>query len=250
MQISVVVIVKNGEKYIARCLESAKSFSDDLVVVIDNLTTDATAAIASACGARVFFRDFDGYTGQKNYANSLAIHDWILSLDVDETASLGLAAAIRSLPAIPLYPAYSLPRKNKIFGRYIAHTNWDPNGMIRLFDRRHCRWQGDIHEQIVTEGAVGRLYDGILHDNYQTVDQFIARQDIYSSARANELYLNGVRFSFVRLIGAPVYDFLRRFVLHAGFLDGWHGLFLSYLMAYYHLSVWIKLWLKYHPVSS
>jgi glycosyltransferase involved in cell wall biosynthesis len=250
MKVSVVIIARDAEKFIPNSLSGLKSLTDDIVVVVDSRTLDNTKTIAEKLGCRVFTRAFDSFSGQKNYADSLAAYDWILSLDADETVSQGLLAAIKSLPDTSLFQAYYIPRKNKIFGKYIEHANWDPNGLIRLFNRLNCSWVGEIHEEIVTEHGIGRLYDCIYHDNYRTVEEFMTRQDNYSTLRADELYLQKIPFSWVKFLSDPLEDFGRRYFVHAGFMEGLHGLFLSYLMAVYHLSVWIKLWQKYQKVSS
>jgi hypothetical protein len=126
--------------------------------------------------------------------------------------------------------AYAIPRQNIIFGQVIQHTNWDPNPIIRLYDKTKSHWQGPVHEQIITQGPVGRLKSPIIHHNYSSVEEFITRMNRYTSLESQ--------------ITNPFFDFFRRYVWHAGFLDGWHGLFLSYLMMVYHLTTWIKLWEK------
>lgn len=250
MQISVTIVAYNAARFLPACLESVKMISDDIVVVVDDRTTDSTVQIAQKYNARVYTRKFDNFADQKNYATGQARHTWILSLDADEQISTSLATCIYNLPELPLYPAYSIPRKNKIFGKFIEHSNWDPNGIVRLFDKNHSHWEGKIHEQIITDGTVGKLYDPITHDNYQTAVQFLDKQSRYSTARADELVTQKVVFSPAQVILQPLFEFFRRYILHAGFLDGWHGLHLAYLMMIYHLSVWIKVWQKQNPTSA
>jgi glycosyltransferase involved in cell wall biosynthesis len=242
MKVSVTIIARDAQKWLPGCLKSIGGLTDDVVVVVDDRTTDDTARIAGNFKARVFMRNFDNFAGQKNYALSRTGYRWVLSLDADETASETLVRAIASLPETPPFCAYRIPRKNKIWGRYIEHSNWDPDGLIRLFDKTRCRWSGEVHEEIIPDGITGNLYDPIYHDNYRSVAEFLSRQNGYSSLAAKELAKKGVGFSYIQLFWQPEYEFLRRFVIHAGFLDGFHGLFLSYLMAIYRLSLWIKLW--------
>lgn len=250
MNVSVTVIALNSQDIISACISSIKSLTKDIVVVVDSRTTDNTVQVAAALGGRVFIRDFNSYSDQKNFANSRTQNNWVLSLDADETASPGLIAAIKNLPCPQLFQAFYIPRKNKIFGKYINYSNWDPNGLIRLFNKQQCSWVGEVHEEVATTDEVGRLYDYIYHDNYRTVEEFISRQDKYSTLRAEELYFRRIPFSYIRCLGEPLLDFGRRLILHAGYLDGLHGLFLSFLMMVYHYSVWIKLWQKYQNISS
>jgi glycosyltransferase involved in cell wall biosynthesis len=250
MQVSVVVIARDAQDHLPNCLSSIAFLTNDIVVVVDKRTTDNTYQIAKNFSAKVAVRDFNDFSSQKNFADSLAAHPWILSLDADEVASEALVKAIQILPATPLYSAYSIPRYNLIFNKYIKYTNWDPHGLIRLFNKNYCQWVGEVHETITTAGEVGRLLDPILHNNYDSAEQFVARQNIYSSMEADRLFRQGTRFSPMLLCFQPIYDFFRRFILHTGFLDGWHGLYLSYLMAIYHISIWVKLWQKYQKNSA
>ena len=66
------------------------------IVVVDSHSTDETVAIARQHTDRVVVREWPGYIDQKNYAASLAAHDWILSLDADERVTPELAAEIQA----------------------------------------------------------------------------------------------------------------------------------------------------------
>ena len=67
MEISVVIITKNEECNLARCLASVASIADD-VVVVDSFSTDATERIAREHGARFVQHAFEGHIEQKNWA--------------------------------------------------------------------------------------------------------------------------------------------------------------------------------------
>jgi (heptosyl)LPS beta-1,4-glucosyltransferase len=95
-KLSVVIITFNEEKNIERCLTSVKDIADDIVVV-DSYSTDNTGVICKKAGARFFQRQWAGYSEQKNYGNSLALFDWILSLDADEALSDDLKKSIISI---------------------------------------------------------------------------------------------------------------------------------------------------------
>jgi hypothetical protein len=153
-----------------------------------------------------------------------------LSLDADEELSPALIEELQKHKFVNA--AYIIPRKNIIFGKVINYTNWDPNGVMRLFQKSQGKFVGNVHEQWQTNGPVGKLISPIIHHNYSSVEDFITRMNAYTTLETKATN--------------PIYDFLRRFVWHAGFLDSWHGLFLSYLMAIYHLTVYVKLWQKEH----
>jgi glycosyltransferase involved in cell wall biosynthesis len=245
---SVNFIVKNGEKTLTSALESVKDLSDDLIIIIDSGSSDTSEEIARKFTPHVFIRKFDDFSSQRNFAISKSRHDWIFSLDADEQLSQGLKSELSkfSQKENPDSSAFYIPRQNIIFGKSIRHTNWDPDGIIRLFDKTKGSWQGQIHESWVTSGRVGKLYSPIIHHNYGSVEEFITRLNTYTTVEAEQLFTHHTSFSFLRMIWDAKYDFLRRYIRHAGFLDGWHGLYLSCLMAFYHLTVHVKLWQKSH----
>jgi glycosyltransferase involved in cell wall biosynthesis len=247
-ELSVAIIAKNAASSIGRCLESCSAVSEDIVVIIDSSTTDTTASVCRKYKARLYTRKFDNFANQKNYALTHTRNHWVLSLDADEWIDSGLQSELSALVPQHNITAYRLPRKNIIFGKVINHTNWDPHGLVRLFDRRKSDWQGDVHEQIRTKGEISEFFAPIYHENYQTVEEFLTRQDKYSTLEADEKLRLGVRFNLLSALFQPVFEFLRRYLWHAGFLDGWHGFYLSYLMAVYHFSVWVKLWQKSRAV--
>src|SRR5690349_648309 len=96
-KVSVTVITKNEATDIAGALRSV-AWADDILVV-DSGSDDETVAIARQHTDRVVVREWPGYVAQKNYAASLARHDWVLSLDADERVTRDLAADIQALLA-------------------------------------------------------------------------------------------------------------------------------------------------------
>ena len=91
-RISACIIAFNEADRLRDCLSSL-AFCDEIVVV-DSGSTDATVALATALGARVLQRDFDGYRSQKAYCVEQASHDWVLCLDADERISDALRSSI------------------------------------------------------------------------------------------------------------------------------------------------------------
>ena len=94
-KLSVTVVAKNESADLGDALASV-AWADEIVVV-DSHSTDDTVAVARRYTDRVVVHDWLGHIEQKNYAASLASHDWILSLDADERVSLALADEIRAL---------------------------------------------------------------------------------------------------------------------------------------------------------
>src|SRR5678810_681607 len=94
--LSVVIITRNEEDNIVDCIQSAKTVSDDIIVV-DAGSIDRTTKLAIASGARVFSVQWEGYGFSRNFGAERAKNDWILSVDADERISKALATAIQTL---------------------------------------------------------------------------------------------------------------------------------------------------------
>jgi glycosyltransferase involved in cell wall biosynthesis len=222
LALSLVVITRDAGAQIADCLASAGFAAD--AVVVDSGSVDDTVEIARSRGARVVVQAWLGFGAQKNFAVAQARHDWILSLDADELVSPALAEAIRKTLAQPLHHAYSMPRRNRFLGRWLNHGEGYPDWNVRLFDRRHARWSEDaVHEHVLAEGAVGRLDGDLLHASAESLDDYIAKQNRYTTLQAEALYARGERVSILRLVLSPPLRFFRFYVLRAGFLDGVAG---------------------------
>ena len=230
--ISIAIIVKNGSQTLAKCLESIKDLSNDIVIVIDKNTTDNTVEIAKNFNSRIYSRDFDNFASQKNFAVSKTKYNWVFSLDADEYSSQNLNAEILNAVSNTKFVGFRIPRLNIIFSKAIHHTNWGPSDdtHVWLFNKKYCRWDGSVHEEVICNGKIGKLSNYKLHENYRTVEEFIDRMNLYTSREAKD----------GRMYSNPFFDFFRRYFWHLGFLDGWHGLFLSYLMIIYHLTIWVK----------
>ena len=244
-KLSVTVITLNEEKDLPNCLDSVKEIADEIVVV-DSGSTDKTVEIARRYGAKVYTRKFDNYANQKNYAVEKATGKWMLSLDADEKITPELAREINSKIQNKKSKnvAYSIPRKNIIFGKLIKYSRWQPelDRHVWLWKKDYGRWEGMVHEEVVVKGDVGELEYAKIHYQYKTVRDFIAMMNRYSELDAVKRVKDGTVFSYIRLFIDPIYNFSVRYFYRLGFLDGWRGFVLSYLMAVYHLELWIKVW--------
>jgi len=221
--LSVVVITLNAAGQLAACLESVR-FADE-VVVVDSGSADHTVEIAQASGARVVAKAWLGFGAQKNFAVSVAAHDWVLCLDADERVSPELAPSIQSAMQAPRLAAFALARRNRFLGRWLSHGEGYPDWNVRLFDRRRARWSDDpVHERVVVDGPVARLPGDLLHESAESLDAYLAKQNRYTSLQAEALFAAGRRASVIQLWLSPLVRFCKFYVFRAGFLDGAAGL--------------------------
>lgn len=224
LPLSLVVITRDAAKELAECLASGAFASD--VVVVDAGSRDDTVEIARRSGARVAVEPWRGFGPQKTFAVGMAAHDWVLCLDADERVTPELAQAIGALfrAGAPAQSAYAVARRNRFLGRWLAHGEGYPDWNVRLFDRRRARWTDDpVHEHVVADGTVGRLAGDLLHASAESIEDYVAKQNRYTTLQAQAMHARGERAGLARLALSPLARFARFYVLRLGFLDGAAG---------------------------
>jgi glycosyltransferase involved in cell wall biosynthesis len=243
-RISAVVITKNEARNVERCLASLAPVADEIVVV-DDFSTDETAALCERLGARVVRQAWLGFGPQKNFANALARFPWILSVDADEALDPFLQRAIADAKAAGLSGAYELSRLNWYYGRFVRHGLEYPDRKVRLFPKGKASW----NDSLVHEGLrfseplpVARLDGHLLHYTYARVEEHVAKANRYTTLAAEDAFRRGAPPSLARMLLSPLAVFLKSYLLKRGFLDGAHGLVLSAMHASAAFLKHAKLW--------
>jgi glycosyltransferase involved in cell wall biosynthesis len=246
-KLTVTVITRNESAHIDACLASV-AWADE-VLVVDSRSTDGTADLARARGARVLVRDWPGYSAQKNFAAGEAAHDWILSVDADERVTPALAEEIRrhlAAPAGSSWAGYRIPRVTWHLGRWIRTTDWYPDFQLRLYDRRRAKWKSKrVHESVELDaaaGSAGQLSQELEHYAYRDLDHHLDTMNRYTTLAAEEMHEAGRRATTWDLVAHPAAAFLRNYVLRRGFTDGAVGFIVSSMNAHYVFLKFAKLW--------
>jgi glycosyltransferase involved in cell wall biosynthesis len=240
-RLSVTVIAKNEEADLEAALASV-AWADEIIVV-DAESTDQTVEIARRFTDKVIVKPWEGYVAQKNFAASVAKHDWILSLDADERVTPQLADEIRQTLAQPAHAAYDIPRVTWHLGRWVRTTDWYPDTQRRLYDRRAAQWTGrHVHEAVTVNGSVGRLKGELQHYAYRDISDHLETIDRYTTYAARQMREEGRRAGIISLVAHPPLAFLRNYVAKGGFRDGKAGFIISSLNAYYVYLKFAKLW--------
>jgi len=241
VKLTAVIPTLNEEKDLPRTLRSLKGLTKNILVV-DSGSTDQTVKIAKKYGAKVINHPFKSFSETRNFADQKVKNGWILSSEADVVVSKELAQEIKKVLVENSGPsAYFIPRQNIIWGKKISHTDWGPQDDLHiwLYQKGGGSWQGKVHEEYkLKKGSPGYLKNSLTHYNYQTVSEFIGKINSYSRIAAGQ----NKTFPFYW----PLRDFFKRFIYKLGFLDGYHGLFLSYLQAIYYITLKVKLWEKSH----
>jgi len=243
-QLSVILITFNEAHNLAECLTSLQGLADEIVIV-DNGSRDGTLDIAAQFGARVVRTDdWPGFGPQKNRALDVARCDWVLSIDADERVTPALAQEIQAVIAQDAARAYEIPRLSWYCGRFMRHSGWYPDPVLRLFRRGRARFTDDlVHERLVAQDPVQRLSHDLLHYSFLDFSQVLAKVDRYSTASAQQMFDKGRRASPAGALVRGAWAFVRTYVLRAGFLDGPQGLALAISNAQGTYYRYLKLWL-------
>jgi (heptosyl)LPS beta-1,4-glucosyltransferase len=243
LPLSGVVIAMNEADRIGRCVASLAALCAE-VVVLDSGSTDATAAIATAAGARVMQQPWLGFAAQKNAAIAVAAQPWVLLLDADEWLDDGAGDRLRALfagGAVEGADVWRLPRRTHYLGAPLDHGGWGREAVERLFrpDLRYL--PADVHERLDLAGRRVAAVDArIEHDTARSDAEYAAKLDRYASLWARQRRAAGKRAgAFDAPLHAAAY-WLKNFVLRGGFLDGplarrFHALHARYVYRKYRL---------------
>ena len=244
MRLSAIIITKNAGQTIRRCLESV-AWADETIVV-DSGSTDGTLDICRELGARIHETpDWPGHGPQKNRALALASGDWVLSIDADEWVISELRAEIaRRLAAPGDKAAFAIPRRSSFCGRFMRHSGWWPDYVVRLFRRNAARFSEDnTHERLLVNGGTAKLKQPLLHEAITSLDQMLAKMNAYSTNTALMFHQRGRRASLFTALLHGGWAFFRTYCLRLGFLDGREGFMLAVANAEGSYYRYIKLML-------
>jgi glycosyltransferase involved in cell wall biosynthesis len=221
--LSAVIITYNAAEQLEDCLRSL-SFVDE-ILVLDSGSTDETERLARKHDARFVCQEWLGYGPQKQKAVELAANDWVLCVDADEQISSQLASSIRAAMKDPEYRAYQLSRCNRFLGRWLRHGEGYPDRLIRLFNRHFANWSDDpVHEYVSTNEKVGVVKGDLLHDSAITLQEYLEKQNRYTSLQAERMFREGRRAASGKLVFNPAFRFIKFYIFRMGLLDGLPGL--------------------------
>lgn len=229
IKLSVVLAVFNEEKHLRNCLESIKDLAWEIVVV-DGGSKDKTLDIAGQFKAKIIQTDNPiNFHINKNMAIDAASGDWVLQLDADETVSNELAEEIKKAVASKSgISGYWIPRRNFFLGKFLSKGGQYPDYTLRLYKKGKGRLPGkDVHEQAVVSGKIGYLKSNLLHNKDNTFSDYMMRFNRYTDLYSNQLRGQNISLNVVFFIDfiviKPIFWFLKSYLRHKGFVDGFPG---------------------------
>jgi glycosyltransferase involved in cell wall biosynthesis len=246
MSISIAIIGHN-EAYHLKELLPTLSWADEIVYV-DAGSSDNSIEIAKKYTNKTFQRENNPNLNiNKSFAIDNCTSEWIFYLDPDERIPNVLKDALLSISNTnSKFVAYSLPRKNYYFNKWLKYGSQYPDVQLRFFKKGYAKFPNKhVHEKLTVNGSIGHINIAFEHHPYLNISQYLKKFDFYTSFEANFMFQNGVKIcfknSFKYLFYIPLIRFLRRFFLKLGFLDGYYGFFaalfdsLNFMVRYFKL---------------
>ncbi len=257
-----VVLTKNEETNLSRCLASVSWCPERLVV--DSGSTDQTCDLGQVLGARVVVHLPTGVFNiaeQRNWAlQSADIQaEWVLFLDADEEVTPALRVAIEQVVLNSGCNAFELTPRYLFWGRWLKRTQGFPNWHARLVRRGEVGFTGGVWEHFDNRARIGRISEPYNHyANSKGLSDWLARHERYSSWDAQKIMhylmtgdaqaLGTGRKARLRLLAArfyplrPVVRFVHVYFVRLGFLEGLPALVFSFQYFVYEAFTVIKVW--------
>ncbi|HEY8279637.1 MAG TPA: glycosyltransferase, partial [Bdellovibrionota bacterium] len=247
LKLSVLILARNEEAWIARAIESCREHVSEIVVVDAN-STDRTREIALSLGARVVQREWTGFGDQRNFSLLQARHDWVLVLDADEAVTPGLWSWLEmffreGIDKVTPY-GYKIRRAEYFLGRQIHGACWNPSYQDRFFRRDKAKYVGVIHEYPIVEGGFVRAPESAFleHNPSVSAESFFDKMNRYTSIEALDRYRAGQRTSLAHMGVTFFSTWFKNFFYYKGYRDGAHGFVICLMEAVSRTVRHIKLW--------
>ncbi len=253
MKISAVVLTKNEEKNIERCLKSL-DFCDEIILV-DDYSTDKTVELVHKVYKVIKFVKYsvhqrklnNDFAQQRNFGLEKANNEWVLFVDADEEVTQELKKEIVSLfhDSIVEENAFYLKRGDYFWGQELKYGEVKKvreQGLLRLVKKNSGTWMGSVHEVFHTAKNVGRLNGILNHYPHPSLKEFINDINHYSTIRAEELLNRETKTNIFEIIFFPSGKFVYNYFFNLGFLDGPAGFTYAFMMSFHSFLVRAKLY--------
>ena len=185
--ISAVVLTKNEEKNIKRCLKTLKWC--DEVIVVDDFSEDSTLEIARKFRVKIYQRKLNNnFSAQRNFGLRKATQKWVLFVDADEQVPPTLRTEVKREIKKGRCEGFYLKRKDFVFGKWLTHGETGRVKLLRLAKKKAGRWTRKVDEVWEIKGKTATLKNPLEHFPHPTVSEFLKSINFYSSLNARQLY--------------------------------------------------------------
>ena len=244
-KLSAVIITKNEEHNIRKCLDSLHDLANEIIIV-DDKSNDQTVSIAkSEYNAKVIINESKGnFDNQRNLGIKAASFQWILQMDADEVVTEEAIRKIKyALDKETDYVAFRLIRKDSIFGHPLNYVGQSSG--VKLFRRDKAEYIGEkIHETLKVDGEIGDIDTFILHYNHPSIAETLKRWNFYTDVESEVFLQQNENIEYKSIKYKLTYKsfklFLRYYIKKKGYKDGVYGLVWSILHTIHPILFWLK----------
>ncbi|MCL4389892.1 MAG: glycosyltransferase family 2 protein [Patescibacteria group bacterium] len=173
------------------------------------------------------------FARERNLGLKKAKGDWVLFIDDDEEVTPVLRDEILHTVKDTHCNGFYLKRRDYLLGKWLRFGETANVRLLRLGKKGAGQWRRAVHEVWDINDPVGVLKNPLLHRPHPTVHEFIDTINCYTD-------LESGKFSYFRLFANPIGKFIQNYFLRLGFLDGFSGFVMAYMMSFYSLVVRIK----------
>ncbi|EOW9199393.1 glycosyltransferase family 2 protein [Vibrio cholerae] len=246
--LAVALIVKNEARHLDKCLQTVHDWVDE-IVVLDSGSHDETEQVARRYTEKFYVNaKWPGFGPQRQLAQSYVQSDYVLWLDADERVTPELKQSIlQAVAANKPDTLYQFARLSWVFGRFIRHSGWYPDRVLRLYPTQLTRYNDSlVHEKVHVEPSmkVETLAGDAIHYTYNDVHHYLVKSAGYAKAWADQRQAKGKKASLSQGIVHAVGCFLKMYLLKRGFLDGKQGFLIALLSAHSTFVKYADLWAR------
>ena len=238
--LSVVVLTKNEEDRIGRCLDSAV-WADEIIVV-DDESTDKTREIAARYTDKIFTRKMDIEGRHRNWAYAKAKNNWVFSLDADEVITPELRDEIgEALKNECGENGFTVPRRNYIGDYWVRYGGWYPSPQLKMFRKDKFRYEEvAVHPRAFMDDPCGHLKSDLIHYSYRSIEDFLAKLNRQTTWEAQKWFNAGKPMTKGRFLWRTYDRFMRAYFGRRGYKDGFIGFVIAFNAGLYQYVSYLK----------
>jgi hypothetical protein len=174
-------------------------------------------------GAKVFTQSFLGDGAQKKEASKFSKNNWIFSMDADEYLANDLVEFIKTINLDDDYDSYSFRRKNFCGDEWIKAAGFYPDEVTRLYDKTKVNYDTRADHAAVASIKKYKTKAHIMHNTYESMEEWIDKMNFRSSMSAQQLFKDGVKASSIRPITRCIFAFFKKLIIKGGIFQGRNG---------------------------
>jgi len=243
--LSIIILAQNEAKNLENLLPTL-SWAKEIILVNDH-SIDNTIKVSKKHRAKIVnIKKSLTFSKLRNLGLSKASNQWVLFIDADERVGDKLKDEILSVIKIKnnSIKGYFLKRQDYFLCKKLTHGETANIKLLRLAQKGSGKWTRPVHEVWNITGPKKTLTNVLEHSPHPTISQFLSQINHYTDIEANLRVSQKKSWNFFSTLAYPLAKFFVNYITNLGFLDGFPGLIMAYIMSLHSLIVRIKLYEK------